>query len=173
MIRVGETLPDGVLFEDHPTNPIKMSDLLVDRNVVMFAVPGAFTPGCSRIHLPGYINTAGEMKSEGVHEIICVSVNDPYVMAAWAEKNHTKGKIRMLADPSGEFIQAIGLGMNISALGGYRSKRFSMYIINNEVKELNIEPDGTALSCSLASRLEYKKYSNKKEKKEDETSNQD
>ncbi|XP_035432788.2 peroxiredoxin-5, mitochondrial-like [Spodoptera frugiperda] len=171
IIRVGETLPDCVLYEDYPTNSIKLPDFLLARNVVIFAVPGAFAPGCSRTHLPGYLSVANRMKSDGVHEIICVSVNDPYVMAAWSEKYHTKGKVRMLADPSGDFVRAIGLGMNIPTLGGYRAKRFSMFTTNSVVKELNIEPDGTGLSCSLASALEYHKYFSKKERPEDDNPN--
>ncbi|CAH1645436.1 unnamed protein product [Spodoptera littoralis] len=171
IIRVGENLPECVLYEDYPTNLVRLPELLIGKYAVIFGVHGAFTPGCSRTHLPGYINLADKMKSDGIHEIICVSINDPYVMAAWSEKYHTKGRVRMLADPSGEFIRAIGLGIHMSALGGYRAKRFSMFLANNILKQLNVEPDGTGLSCSLATSLDYHKHVSTKEGPEDENPN--
>ncbi|PZC86508.1 hypothetical protein B5X24_HaOG209227 [Helicoverpa armigera] len=158
LIQIGDSLPQSELYENFPTNTVRMPDLVLGKNVVMFAVPGAFTPGCSRTHLPGYIKLASQMKKDGINEIVCVSVNDPYVMGAWASKHETRGKIRMLADPSGSFIGAMGLGTHIATLGGYRAKRFSMFITNNIIRELNIEPDSTGLKCSLATQLFYKKH---------------
>lgn len=84
------------LFEDSPANKVNIKELTSGKKVVLFAVPGAFTPGCSKTHLPGYVDSADKLKSEGVGEIVCVSVNDPYVMAAWGEKHNTKGKVRLL-----------------------------------------------------------------------------
>ncbi|CAH1646405.1 unnamed protein product [Spodoptera littoralis] len=155
-IKVGESLPVTDLFEDSPANKVNVCDLTAGKTVVLFAVPGAFTPGCSKTHLPGYVQNADKIKSDGVDEIVCVSVNDPYVMAAWGLQHNTKGKIRMLADPSGAFIKALDLGINLPPLGGYRSKRFSMVIKDSKVDQLNVEPDGTGLSCSLADRLKVK-----------------
>ncbi|XP_049868476.1 peroxiredoxin-5, mitochondrial [Pectinophora gossypiella] len=156
-IKVGDTIPSVDLFEDSPANKVNLKDLSSGKKVVLFAVPGAFTPGCSKTHLPGYVEKADQLKSEGVAEIVCVAVNDPYVMAAWGQQHNTKGKLRMLADPSGQFIKALDLGTNLAPLGGFRSKRFSMVINNAKVEELNVEPDGTGLSCSLADKLKIKK----------------
>ncbi|XP_047514007.1 peroxiredoxin-5, mitochondrial [Pieris napi] len=155
-IKVGDKLPAVDLFEDSPANKVNVCELTSGKKVVLFAVPGAFTPGCSKTHLPGYIQNADKMKSEGVAEIVCVSVNDPYVMGAWGNQHNTKGKVRMLADPSGSFIKALDLGTNLPPLGGFRSKRFSMVINDSTVEELNVEPDGTGLSCSLADKLKLK-----------------
>lgn len=82
------------LFEDSPANKVNISELVAEKKVVLFAVPGAFTPGCSKTHLPGYVENADKMKADGVAEVVCVSVNDPYVMAAWGVQHNTKGKVR-------------------------------------------------------------------------------
>ncbi|KAM3963723.1 peroxiredoxin 5 [Aphomia sociella] len=156
-IKVGDPIPSVDLFEDSPANKVNVCDLTAGKKVVLFAVPGAFTPGCSKTHLPGYVQNADKLKSDGVSEIVCVSVNDPYVMAAWGNQHNTKGKVRMLADPSGNFIKALDLGTNLPPLGGFRSKRFSMVINDSKVEELNVEPDGTGLSCSLADKIKIKK----------------
>lgn len=92
-LQVGEKVPSVDLFEDSPANKVNIADLSSGKKVVLFAVPGAFTPGCSKTHLPGYVQKAEKMKSEGVGEIVCVSVNDPYVMAAWGAQHDTKGKV--------------------------------------------------------------------------------
>ncbi|XP_039751239.1 peroxiredoxin-5, mitochondrial-like [Pararge aegeria] len=156
-VKVGDKLPAVDLFEDSPANKVNVCDLTSGKKVVLFAVPGAFTPGCSKTHLPGYVQNADKLKSEGVAEIVCVSVNDPYVMAAWGAQHNTKGKVRMLADPSGNFIKALDLGTSLPPLGGFRSKRFSMVINDSTIEELNVEPDGTGLSCSLADKIKVKK----------------
>ncbi|XP_041987775.1 peroxiredoxin-5, mitochondrial [Aricia agestis] len=156
-IKVGDKLPSVDLFEDSPANKVNISELAAGKKVILFAVPGAFTPGCSKTHLPGYVENADKLKSEGASEIVCISVNDPYVMAAWGAQHNTKGKVRMLADPSGNFVKALDLGTNLPPLGGLRSKRFSMVINNGTVEELNVEPDGTGLSCSLADKIKIKK----------------
>ncbi|CAH2077184.1 unnamed protein product, partial [Iphiclides podalirius] len=155
-VQVGDTLPSVDLFEDSPANKVNIAELVSGKKVVLFAVPGAFTPGCSKTHLPGYVQNADKMKADGVGEVVCVSVNDPYVMAAWGAQHNTKGKVRMLADPNGNFIKALDLGTNLPPLGGFRSKRFSMVINDGKVQELNVEPDGTGLSCSLADKIKYK-----------------
>lgn len=96
---------------------------------------------------------ADKIKSSGVAEIVCVSVNDPFVMSAWGKQNESAGKIRMLADPAGAFTKLIDLGVDLPPLGGIRSKRYSMVVDDGVVSQLNVEPDGTGLSCSLAAKL--------------------
>lgn len=93
------------------------------------------------------------MKSGGIHEIVCVSVNDPFVMSAWGKEHGTAGKVRMLADPLANFTKTVNLSTDLPPLGGIRSKRYSMVIENGVIKTLNVEPDGTGLSCSLADKL--------------------
>ncbi|XP_067009738.1 peroxiredoxin-5, mitochondrial [Anabrus simplex] len=152
-IKVGEKIPSVDLFENNPTNKVNIAQLCAGKKVVIFAVPGAFTPGCSKTHLPGYVAQADEMKKKGVAEIICVSVNDPFVMEAWGTAHKTAGKVRMLADPNAAFTKAVDLQTDLPPLGGLRSKRYSMLVENGVVKELNVEPDGTGLSCSLADKI--------------------
>lgn len=104
-------------------------------------------------HLPGYVSKAGDIKASGVSEIVCVSVNDPFVMSAWGKEHQAAGKVRMLADSTGAFTKQIDLGVELPPLGGFRSKRYSMVIEDGTVTSLNVEPDGTGLSCSLADKL--------------------
>ena len=153
VIAVGDKLPAIDLFEDTPANKVNLAKLAADKKMVVFGVPGAFTPGCSKTHLPGYIQKAQELKSKGIAEIVCISVNDPFVMAAWGKEHGAQGKVRMLADPAAQFTDALGLSVDLAVLGGKRSKRFSMLLNNGVVQELNVEPDNTGLSCSLAENL--------------------
>jgi peroxiredoxin 5 len=153
VIAVGTKLPGVDLFENTPADKINLAEAAAQKTIIVFGVPGAFTPGCSKTHLPGYVQKANELKSKGVSEIFCISVNDPFVMAAWGKEHGAAGKVRMLADPKAEFTDAIDLGMDISALGGKRSKRYSMVVENGKVKEINVEPDNTGLSCSLADHI--------------------
>lgn len=104
-------------------------------------------------HLPGYVKKADDLKKQGVSEIVCVSVNDPFVMAAWGKDQRVDGKIRMLADPQGAFTKAMELDTDLAVLGGLRSKRYSMVVENGKVLSLQVEPDGTGLSCSLADAI--------------------
>ncbi|CAO1406483.1 unnamed protein product [Diamesa tonsa] len=153
LIKEGDKIPSIDLFEDSPANKINIQELCANKKVILFAVPGAFTPGCSKTHLPSYIEKEKELKASGISEIVCVSVNDPFVMSAWGNQFNAKGKIRMLADPAGAFTKSVDLGIDLPPLGGLRSKRFSMVIDNGIVKSLNVEPDGTGLTCSLADRI--------------------
>ncbi|GBP53017.1 Peroxiredoxin-5, mitochondrial [Eumeta japonica] len=159
-VKVGDALPNVDLFEDSPANKVNICDLSKGKKVIIFGVPGAFTPGCSQTHLPGYVENSAKLRNDGVNEIVCVSVNDPYVMSAWGAQHNTKDKVRMLADPNANFIKALDLGTNLPPLGGLRSKRFSMVINDCKVEELNVEPDGTGLSCSLADKIKIKNGSN-------------
>ncbi|XP_058061704.1 peroxiredoxin-5, mitochondrial [Anopheles bellator] len=153
LIKEGDKVPSIDLFEDSPANKINLANLCAGKKVILFAVPGAFTPGCSKTHLPGYVEKAGELKSSGVAEVVCVSVNDPFVMSAWGKAHNAAGKVRMLADPAAVFTKALDLGTELPPLGGLRSKRYSMVLEDGVVKSLNVEPDGTGLSCSLADKI--------------------
>ncbi|KAJ8986056.1 hypothetical protein NQ317_003349 [Molorchus minor] len=161
MVKVGDPVPSIDLYEDH-LNKVNLAELGASKKVVVFAVPGAFTPGCSKTHLPGYVKKAEELKQQGVSDIICVSVNDPFVMAAWAQSQNTSGKVRLLADPSAALAKALDLTVDIPLLGGVRSKRYSMVIENGKIASLQVEPDGTGLLydtnrkvCSVAEDLSH------------------
>jgi 2-Cys peroxiredoxin 5 len=154
-IKVGDKLPSVDLFEGSPAGKVNIADLVKGKKAVIFGVPGAFTPGCTKTHLPGYIADADKIRAKGVAEIICVSVNDPFVMAAWGESNKAgPAKVRMLADTTGAFTKKIDLSIDMTAvLGSVRSKRYSMIVDNGVVKALEVEPDGTGLTCSLANNI--------------------
>lgn len=154
-IKVGDKLPSTVLFEHNPGEKVVTTELFGKGKHVIFGVPGAFTPGCSKTHLPGYVQEHGSLtKSKGIQSIACISVNDPFVMDAWGKAHDADGKIRMLADIEGEFTKAIGLIIDLTAvLGNHRSKRYAMVVEDGVVKSLHVEPDGTGLTCSLASNI--------------------
>jgi len=114
------------------------AELFANKKVVMFAVPGAFTPTCSSAHLPGYVVSADELKAKGVDAIICLSVNDAFVMAAWGEAQNADN-IMMLADGDGRYTKALGLDKETGVFGGLRSQRYSMIIDNGVVTNLNLE----------------------------------
>lgn len=153
VIAVGDKLPSVDLFESTPANKVNLAKEAAGKKIIVFAVPGAFTPGCSKTHLPGYIKKATDLKSKGISEIFCISVNDPFVMEAWGKEHGASNKVRMLADPKAEFTDAVDLSVDLQPLGGKRSKRYSMIVENGIVKELNVEPDNTGLSCSLADHI--------------------
>ena len=143
-ISVGDKLPTATLAKvtsDGPDN-VSTDDFFAGRTVALFAVPGAFTPTCSAKHLPGFIEKEADLKAKGVDEIACVSVNDAFVMGAWA-KSADAGDITMLADGNGDFAQAVGLTMDGSKFGmGQRSQRYSMLVEDGVVKQLNVEAPG-------------------------------
>ncbi|KAF5289117.1 hypothetical protein FQA39_LY15219 [Lamprigera yunnana] len=149
-IKEGDALPNVDLYEDTPANKVNLGTLSEGKKIIVFAVPGAFTPGCSKTHLPGYVKKYDDLKSKGISEIVCIAVNDPFVMSAWGKQQNVEGKIRMLADPSASFAKALDLTVDITPLGGIRSKRYSMIVEDGKVQSLQVEPDGTGLSCSLA-----------------------
>ncbi|MFC7048579.1 peroxiredoxin [Emcibacter nanhaiensis] len=144
-ISAGDTMPEGTLVEmtaDGPT-PRTTADLFGGRKVVLFSVPGAFTPTCSAKHLPGFVQHAGELKAKGVDEIVCMAVNDAFVMGAWGKDQGADGKVTMLADGNADYTKALGLEMDGTGFGmGIRGKRFAMIIDDGVVKELNIEGPG-------------------------------
>ena len=144
-IKVGDKLPDVGLTEAtaEGPKPVKSDDFFKGRKVVLFAVPGAFTPTCSAKHLPGFKQKAEEIKSKGVDTISCVSVNDAFVMRAWAEDQAVGDDIVMIADGGSAFTDAVGLDFDASRFGmGKRSQRYSMIVEDGVVKELNIEGPG-------------------------------
>ena len=118
-------------------------DVLSEGKVALFSVPGAFTPTCSAKHLPGFVEKAGDLKAKGIDKIVCMSVNDAFVMSAWAQSQSASNDVEMLADGNGDFTRAIGLTMDGKGFGlGERSQRFSAVIDNGVVKELNVEEAG-------------------------------
>ncbi|MEM8662973.1 MAG: peroxiredoxin [Pseudomonadota bacterium] len=141
-ITVGDTLPAATfttMTEDGP-GKVTVEELTKGRKVVIFGVPGAFTPTCDRNHLPGFLTQFDAFKAKGVDEVAVVSVNDVFVMNAWAKSTGGEGKITYLADGSADFTRAVGLDLDASGFGmGIRSKRFSMYTDDGVVKVLNIE----------------------------------
>ncbi len=143
MITVGGTLPESTLssLQNGEMVSLHTNSLFGDKKVVVFAVPGAFTPTCSQAHLPGYVALADKIKAKGVDTIICLSVNDAFVMDAWG-KQHNADEILMVADGNGDFTQKIGLDMDTDTFGGVRSVRYSMLVEDGVVKSLNIEDPG-------------------------------
>ena len=157
-ISVGDKLPAAtfaIMGPDGPA-PRESSDIFDGRTVAFFAVPGAYTPTCSMTHLPGFITHADALKAKGVDEIICVSVNDIFVMDAWGKSSGIDDNITMVADGSGHFTKAIGLDLDLDEAGlGLRSQRYAMLVVDGTVKALNIEPEtGTAEKSSAQTLLE-------------------
>ena len=152
MIKVGDKLPAGTLNEfievegagcSLGPNSFDIAKETAGKKIAVFALPGAFTPTCSAKHVPGYVQKAGALKAAGVDEIWCVSVNDAFVMGAWGREQQTGGKVRMMADGSAAFAQATGLTLDLTARGmGLRSNRYSMLVVDGEVKSLNVEAPG-------------------------------
>jgi peroxiredoxin len=151
-IKVGDRLPNGTLSEfievetegcSLGPNTFKVEDLVKGKKIVVFGVPGAFTPTCSAQHVPGYTANAGQLKAKGISEIWCMAVNDPFVMGAWGKDQKAAGKVRMMADGSAEYTKALGLELDLISRGlGVRCQRFSMLVDNGVVKALNIEAPG-------------------------------
>jgi peroxiredoxin len=151
-IKVGDKLPAGSLQEFFEVekdgcavgpNPVKVEDLTRGKKVVIFGLPGAFTPTCSAKHVPSYLANYDKLKAKGVDTIACMSVNDAFVMGAWARDQKTGDKVRMLADGSADYTKALGLELDLGARGmGLRCQRFSMLVDDGVVKALNIEAPG-------------------------------
>ena len=154
-IAIGDTVPDVELFvipEDRPT-PVSSKDILSKGRVVLFAVPGAFTPGCSKMHLPGFVNKAAELSAKGVDSIVCISVNDAFVMGAWGKAQNAEHLI-MLADGSAELAKATGMELDLTDKGmGVRWKRLAMIVDDGVVKNLAIEPPGGIVESSAEAIL--------------------
>jgi glutaredoxin/glutathione-dependent peroxiredoxin len=152
MIKVGDKLPAGNLQEFIEIegngcaigpNTFDIAKLTAGKKVALFALPGAYTPTCSAKHVPGYVEKFDALKKAGIDEVWCVSVNDAFVMGAWGRDQKSSGKVRMMADGSADFTKATGLTLDLAARGmGLRSNRYSMLVVDGEVKTLNIEAPG-------------------------------
>lgn len=152
MLKVGDKLPAGTLQEFVETegqgcplgvNSFDIEKATAGKTIAIFALPGAFTPTCSAQHVPGYVQHHAELKSAGVDEVWCVSVNDAFVMGAWGRDQKTFGKLRMMADGSAAFAEAVGLTLDLTGRGmGVRSQRYSMLVVDGVVKTLNVEAPG-------------------------------
>ncbi len=155
-ISVGDQLPDvplSIATPDGP-QPTTSGEFFRGKKVALFAVPGAFTPTCSVRHLPSFVDKAGELKAKGIDEIVGISVNDPFVMAAWNQSDGSQD-ITMLADGNGEFAEAVGLTMDGSKFGmGKRSQRYSMVVNDGVVEQLNVEAPGAYEASSAEHLLE-------------------
>ena len=152
-ISVGDSLPAASLHETSPGDIVDPSTAFNSGKTLLFGVPGAFTPGCDKTHLPGYINDREKFAAKGIDTIACISVNDAFVMQAWGQHSGAADKVRMLADPQGEFVKALGLDVDAAVLGGTRSKRFALIVEDGTVTHLQVEPDGFGLSCSLSENV--------------------
>jgi glutaredoxin/glutathione-dependent peroxiredoxin len=151
-IKVGDRLPDGTLTEFIETetpgctvgpNAFKVPDLVKGKRIVIFGVPGAFTPTCSAKHVPSYVGNFDKLKAKKVDEVWCLSVNDAFVMGAWGRDQKSGGKVRMMADGSATWTKALGLELDLVPRGmGVRSQRFSMLVEDGVVKAINVEAPG-------------------------------
>jgi peroxiredoxin len=144
-IKVGDKMPKGE-FKRMGANgpePVSTDELFTGKKVVLFSVPGAFTPTCSAKHLPGFINNADALKAKGVDTIACMAVNDVFVMNAWGKSGDAGSKVQMLADGNGEYARALDLTLDASKFGmGTRGQRFSVIVDDGVVTQINIEPPG-------------------------------
>jgi peroxiredoxin len=157
LVAVGDQIPDIELktmsSEGSPVS-VRTGEALGKGKVVLFAVPGAFTPGCSRVHLPGFVTQADELKAKGVDTIACVAVNDAWVMDAWAKAHDVGDTILMLADGSGDFTRAMDLVMDGTGFGlGLRSRRYAAVIEDGVISQLNVEETGGISVSSCESVL--------------------
>jgi peroxiredoxin len=145
MTKAGDRIPEGTFTRMTPTGPgpITTDEVFKGKKVVFFAVPGAFTPTCSKQHLPGYVANALAIKAKGIDTIACMAVNDAFVMDAWGKSQNVGDKILLLADGNAEFTKKLGLELDASRSGmGTRSRRFSMVVEDGIIKELNVEAPG-------------------------------
>lgn len=148
-IKQGDTLPAGKLRTMTAEGPKELStdEIFKGKKVVLFSVPGAFTPTCSKQHLPSYLINYDKIKAQGVDTIACMAVNDPFVMDAWGKEKGVGDKILMLADGNAEYAKQLGLELDASKFGlGTRGKRFSMVVNDGKVESLNIDESGYGLS---------------------------
>jgi len=152
-IKAGDRLPADLKLKemgDSGPKDVSVGEIFGGKKVVLFAVPGAFTPTCSMKHLPGFVEKADEIKGKGVDEIVCLSVNDAFVMGAWGNSSGAKGKVRMLADGNGDFTKAVGLTLDASGFGmGMRSQRYALIVSDGKVDNVLVE-SGPGLSVSSA-----------------------
>jgi len=155
-INVGDTMPEGVLVTmgaDGPS-PVSSADLFNGKKVVLFGLPGAFTPTCSANHLPSYVESADALHAKGVDTIACMSVNDPFVMNAWGKDQNVGDAVMMLADGSADYAKALGLEIDLTARGmGVRATRFSLVVEDGKVTAVNVEPNPGVMEVSGAATV--------------------
>ena len=158
-IKPGDKLPDATLMHltDAGPAPISTEELFGGKTVALFAVPGAFTPTCSNQHLPGFIEKSEELRAAGVDTIVCMSVNDAFVMGAWGQQQGAAGKVMMVGDGNAELTQKMGLSVDSSGFGmGTRSVRFSMIVRDGVLETLNIEQNpGQAVDSGAENLLSH------------------
>ena len=151
-LKIKDQLPDIEIFHFVDGEPQKsnLREILGNSKIILFGLPGAFTSTCSKLHLPGFVANADQIKAKGIQNIFCISVNDPYVMNAWGEINNTGNKIKMLSDPYLLFTKAIGAEVDRNSKGmGIRSNRYAMIIENLQV--INIQVEKETKECGLTS----------------------
>jgi glutaredoxin/glutathione-dependent peroxiredoxin len=144
-IKVGDKMPAGTLTLITNDGPQKISaeEFFKGKKVVLFSVPGAFTPTCDAKHLPGFVEKAGDLRSKGVETVACIAVNDAFVMKAWGKSQNCDGKVQMIADGNAEYTKALGLEMDASGFGmGTRGQRFALIVDDGVVKSVNVEEKG-------------------------------
>jgi len=155
-IAIGDSLPEATfrVLGSEGIDKLTTADIFAGKKVVLFAVPGAFTPTCHLKHLPGFIDNADAFKKKGVNTMACVAVNDPFVLDAWAKATGGMGKVLFLSDGNGEFTKKIGLDFDGSGIGlGTRSKRYAMLVDDGVVNVLNIEDSPGVADVSTAEKL--------------------
>jgi peroxiredoxin len=155
-IAIGDSLPEATfrVLGSEGIDKLTTADIFAGKKVVLFAVPGAFTPTCHLKHLPGFIDNADAFKKKGVNTVACVAVNDPFVLDAWAKATGGMGKVLFLSDGNGEFTKKIGLDFDGSGIGlGTRSKRYAMLVDDGVVNALNIEDSPGVADVSTAEKL--------------------
>ena len=144
-IQIGDTLPKGtfnIMLDDKPSE-IDTGDLFGNKNILLFAVPGAFTPGCSLNHLPGFISNRSELYSKGIDQIVCLAVNDIFVMSAWAKSQNISDEIMMISDGNCDYTKKIGLEIDSTAFGmGIRSRRYALVANDSKITQLFIDEPG-------------------------------
>ena len=151
-VKVGDTLPSGTLMimGDEGPKPITTAELFDGKKVALFAVPGAFTPGCSVTHLPGFVVNADKIKAKGVDSIVCLAVNDAFVMDAWGKAQNAE-ELLMIGDGNGDYTKALGLELDGTGFGlGIRSKRYAMLVDNGVIRYLGIDEQGIEASAADA-----------------------
>ncbi|KAL8598263.1 hypothetical protein ACOMHN_035213 [Nucella lapillus] len=159
-IKIGDPLPDVTLYETSPDNAFSAGELYKGKKGIIFAVMAAFSPGCTKAHIPDFLAFYEKFKEEG-YIVSCISVNDPYVMDAWGKFTHADGKIHMLADPQGEFTRAMGMEIECkNLLGTNRSQKYSLVVEDGIIRSINVDPEHTGLTCLLCIQT-IKNFNNK------------
>jgi glutaredoxin/glutathione-dependent peroxiredoxin len=159
MIKIGDKIPEGkfMIFTGLEFEEVSFPDFLQGKKIVLFGLPGAYTPTCAMRHLPGFVKLADVIKSKGVDEIICIAVNDPFVLRAWAEDEEAEGKVLILSDWNALFTKAMGLDFDGAMMGmGPRSLRYNAVIDDGVLKHIDVEADPGA--CGITHADEIVKY---------------